>query len=100
MAQVRCSLPSPPSATTAATTELTLVALPVAGTAAHAGPDDDASGPGWFASSWALRRGLEVCEGLPSDVNLDEWLTVFFGRPIHRAATRATASPRSITAIA
>lgn len=35
------------------------------------------AGPGWFDSSWDLQRGLDVQEGLPSDLGLDEWLAVF-----------------------
>lgn len=34
-------------------------------------------GPGWFDSSWDLRRGLEVREGLPGDAQLHEWLEVW-----------------------
>lgn len=33
-------------------------------------------GPGWFDSSWELRRGLIVREGLPADAGLDEWLGI------------------------
>jgi len=36
-------------------------------------------GPGWFESSWDLRAGLEVREGWPDDVRLDEWLDGFCG---------------------
>ena len=54
--------------------------------AREAGPDGDASGgttdampdpstgPGWYDSSWELRRGLVVREGLPADARLHEWL--------------------------
>jgi len=35
---------------------------------------DAPRGPGWFDSSWELVRGLEVCEGLPGDARLHEWL--------------------------
>ena len=31
-------------------------------------------GPGWFESSWELRSGLDVREGLPADARLDEWI--------------------------
>jgi hypothetical protein len=31
-------------------------------------------GPGWFDSSWELRRGCEVCEGWPGDGNLRDWI--------------------------
>jgi hypothetical protein len=34
-------------------------------------------GPGWFDSSWELRAGLEVREGMPDDVRLDEWVDAF-----------------------
>lgn len=40
-------------------------------------PDERSPGPGWFDSSFDLRRGLEVREGLPGDAALHEWLTVF-----------------------
>ncbi|WP_325480349.1 hypothetical protein [Piscinibacter sp.] len=35
---------------------------------------DATTGPGWYDSSWDLRRGLEVHEGLPGDASLHEWL--------------------------
>ena len=87
-------------------------------------------GPGWFDSSWELGRGLEVREGLPGDAGLYEWLAVCLRaddvgaevaglgtvavitttatasspqralRAPSLATSRATASPRSITAIA
>ena len=38
--------------------------------------DDALAGPGWFESSWDLKRGLDVVEGAPADVSLDEWLAV------------------------
>jgi hypothetical protein len=41
--------------------------------------DELPRGPGWFDSSWDLNRGLEVREGLPADVRLNEWLTVCLG---------------------
>jgi hypothetical protein len=31
-------------------------------------------GPGWFDSSWELRSGLQVKEGLPADLPLHAWL--------------------------
>jgi len=31
-------------------------------------------GPGWFDSSWELRTGLQVQEGLPADLPLHGWL--------------------------
>ena len=45
--------------------------------AAPAGTVDDADlplGPGWFDSSWDLRRGLDVSEGLPANASVNEWL--------------------------
>ncbi len=78
-------------------------------------------GPGWFDSSWELVRGLDVREGLPGDAGVYEWLdvclrsdagegvviTLAAAEPPQRAlratslaTSRATASPRSITAIA
>jgi hypothetical protein len=38
--------------------------------AAHPG----SVGPGWFDSSWELRTGLQVEEGLPADLPLHGWL--------------------------
>ena len=38
--------------------------------------EDRVRGPGWFDSSWDLRCGLEVREGLPADAKLNEWLEV------------------------
>jgi hypothetical protein len=48
----------------------------MAGALAKVCEEDDKTGPGWFDSSWDLRRGLEVREGLPEDASLGEWLTV------------------------
>ena len=31
-------------------------------------------GPGWFDSSWELRAGLQVQEGLPADLLLHGWI--------------------------
>lgn len=31
---------------------------------------------GWYDSSWELRRGLIVREGVPADARLDEWLGI------------------------
>ena len=31
-------------------------------------------GPGWFDSSWELRTGLQVKEGLPADLPPHGWL--------------------------
>ena len=40
----------------------------------HAGEPVGAVGPGWFDSSWELRSGLQVREGLPSDLPLHGWI--------------------------
>lgn len=37
------------------------------------GSRDEPHGPGWHESSWELRRGLEVREGMPADLSLAEW---------------------------
>jgi len=36
-------------------------------------------GPGWFDSSWDLKCGLDVSEGLPADANVNEWLMELLG---------------------
>jgi hypothetical protein len=38
-------------------------------------------GPGWFDSSWDLRRGCEVKEGWPGDAGLRDWIEswLYFG---------------------
>lgn len=41
---------------------------------ASAGMPEHDAGPGWYDSSWDLRRGLIVREGLPRDAQLHEWL--------------------------
>ncbi len=38
---------------------------------------DVRTGPGWFDSSWDLRRGCEVLEGWPGDVRLNDWIEGF-----------------------
>ena len=35
---------------------------------------DEWAGPGWFDSSGDLMRGLDVCEALPSDAQMTDWL--------------------------
>jgi hypothetical protein len=37
------------------------------------------NGPGWFASSFDLHRGLEVREGWPGDARLRSWIESFLG---------------------
>ena len=40
------------------------------------GDSDAPLGPGWFDSSWDLKRGLVVREGAPSNPSVSEWLMV------------------------
>jgi len=56
-----------------------------------------AAGPGWFDSSWDLRRGLEVRESWSDDERVQGWIEDFFRT--QRAIGR-TASPSASTAIA
>lgn len=51
-----------------------------------------ANGPGWFDSSWDLRRGCDVREGWPDDT-LQRMVS-------DEVTSRFTASPSSTTAIA
>ena len=75
--------------------ELALVAI-------QPSPPNDAlacfgAGPGWFDSSWELRRGLDVREGFAEDDHVFGWIESFL--LAQRAAGR-TASPSASTAIA
>jgi hypothetical protein len=54
-------------------------------------------GPGWFDSSWDLRRGLEVREESGADAELRAWIEGFVGD--HRTSGRIV-SPSASTAIA
>jgi hypothetical protein len=56
-----------------------------------------AAGPGWFDSSWDLRRGLEVREDWSDDERVRDWIEGFL--KTQRAIGR-TASPSESTAIA
>ena len=55
------------------------------------------TGPGWFDSSWDLRRGLEVRESWSDDERVQGWIEDFLRT--QRAIGR-TASPSASTAIA
>jgi hypothetical protein len=57
-----------------------------------------AAGPGWFDSSWDLRRGLEVREDCFGDDCLHGWIERFLAA--QRTAAGRTASPSASTAIA
>ena len=35
---------------------------------------DPLGGPGWYESSFDLRQGLDVREGLPAEPQLNEWI--------------------------
>jgi hypothetical protein len=50
-----------------------LLVLPAAAAATDE-REEPSRGPGWFDSSWDLRSGLEVHEGLPGDAQLHEWI--------------------------
>jgi hypothetical protein len=54
-------------------------------------------GPGWFDSSWDLRRGLEVREEDAADAELRAWVDEFV-RP--QRTTGRIVSPSASTAIA
>ena len=56
-----------------------------------------AAGPGWFDSSWELRRGLDVHEGWFGDDSLNGWIESFL---FAQRASGRTASPSASTAIA
>lgn len=63
-----------------------------------------AHGPGWFDSSWDLRRGCDVRERW-ADAGVDPGgerhaRAVAQRRPVDTLISRRTASPRSTTAIA
>ena len=79
-------------------TQLELVAIDIR---SHREPARESSGrgvgPGWFDSSWDLRRGLDVCEGWSSDERVHGWIEDFL--TTQRAIGR-TASPSASTAIA
>ena len=68
---------------------------------AHATVHDDLEqaprGPGWFDSSWELRRGLDVHEGWFGDDSLNGWIESFL---FAQRASGRTASPSASTAIA
>jgi hypothetical protein len=55
------------------------------------------AGPGWFESSWELRRGLEVKEGWSEDDRVRDWIEDFLAA--QRTVAR-TVSPSARTAIA
>jgi hypothetical protein len=58
--------------------------------------DEMPRGPGWFDSSWDLEQGLEVCEGLPDDVKLHDWLEATL-RDCERAQASAPPAQPGLT---
>jgi hypothetical protein len=44
---------------------------------AAGGDEAPGGGSGWWDSSYELRRGLVVHEGLPSDTPLEDWLALW-----------------------
>ncbi len=58
------------------------------------------AGPGWFESSWDLRRGLEVTEEGRADATLRAWLDSYLGAEFAQPRAARVASPRAMTAIA
>ena len=78
-------------------TELSLVPIAAAPRRCERVLDERCGAPGWFDSSWELRRGLEVKEGWLGEEGLNGWLESFLSA--QRACGR-TASPSASTAIA
>jgi hypothetical protein len=62
------------------------------------GCNSGSAGPGWFDSSWELRRGLEVKEEWFGDERLHGWIENFLRG--QRSAAGRTVSPSESTAIA
>ena len=75
--------------------ELSLV--PIAAAATERDVRAHPVGPGWFDSSWDLRRGLEVREDWFGEERLHGWIEDFLRA--QRSVAR-TASPSESTAIA
>ena len=71
----RCAVPGGPADRVAALS-LPAAATGTADVAAVLAPDA-LRGPGWFESSWELKRGCEVSEGLPGDLAPNDWLQAF-----------------------
>ena len=55
------------------------IARPPTETAETVDAADLPLGPGWFDSSWDLRCGLDVSEGLPANASVNEWLMELLG---------------------
>ena len=76
---------------------LALVAIDAAAPRAPRVERASGAGPGWFDSSFELRRGLEVREGWSDDERVRSWGDDYLRA--QRSVAR-TASPSAITAIA
>jgi hypothetical protein len=50
-------------------------------------------GPGWFDSSWELTQGLDVCEDLPGDAPLQQWLSAVAQRDEQPGTRLVPAAP-------
>jgi len=81
----------------ACTSELSLVPVAAMPRASDRTFADRAHAPGWFDSSWELRRGLDVHEGWFGDDSLNGWIESFL---FAQRASGRTASPSASTAIA
>nr|HET7858029.1 hypothetical protein [Caldimonas sp.] len=77
--------------------ELSLVPITVPSRSHERSFDDRACAPGWFDSSWELRRGLEVKEGWFGDDDLNGWIESFL---FAQRACGATAARGMSTAMA
>ena len=63
--------------TEAFTSELSLVPITVPSRPHEPSLEDRTRAPGWFDSSWELRRGLEVKERWFGDDELNGWIQSF-----------------------
>jgi len=50
------------------------------------------AGPGWFDSSWELRCGLRVEEGLPSDLGVCAWIETWLQLAVAGASPSLSAT--------
>jgi hypothetical protein len=59
----------------------------------HDEAQESPQGPGWFDSSWELTQGLDVCEDLPGDAPLQDWLSAVAERDVEPGARLVPAAP-------
>jgi hypothetical protein len=81
----------------AALSDRSLIAIAPREQRSDRGAEERFRAPGWFDSSWDLRRGLEVHEGWLGDEELNGWIEGFLR---HQRTCGRTASPSASTAIA